>query len=313
MACGITAAPTYVDAAVTCESCMAARACGPSLACATDLECEVIEHCFVGCVTPDCHDACLALDDAGSLNALEVALISYCLKPCQLGNYWQCVGTISWPIAPVGATDVTVVLTDSTTNNPVAGLVVRACDTSDPTCTTPISSGTTDATGSVTLPLRNEPPDDLGFDGYFDLVTADGLHELYFLSAPLTRSHATVPWVALSLTTFDNLASLAGVTLDPTRGHIAVDASDCLLAPASGVTFTATGTDSATHLLYYADGMLLGDAPGTDLTGLAFFLDVPVGSVTVQATPTALGTVSSTVSAFTRPGALSVVAALPTP
>jgi hypothetical protein len=313
MTCGITAAPTYVDAAVTCETCIAARACGASLACATDRECELIEHCFVGCVTPDCHDACLALDDAGSLATLETALVSYCIKPCQLGNFWQCVGGISWPTAPAGASDVTVVVTDSTTLTPLPGLVVKACDSSDETCATPFSSGTTDATGSVTLALRNQPESTFGFGGYFDLVTADGFHELYFVSAPLTLSHATVRWDALSLVGFDDLASQAEVTLDPTRGHVAVEANDCLLAPASGVAFTATGTDSATQLFYYSDGMLLGDVAGTDITGLAFFLDVPIGSVTVQAIPAALGKVSSTVTAFTRPGALSVVTALPTP
>ena len=103
------------------------------------------------------------------------------------------------------------------------------------------------------------------------------------------------------------------MTPDPTRGQIAVQASDCFFAPASDVVFAAQGIDAQTKLVYLAGGTLLPSATQTDIEGFAFLLNVPVGSVTITATPKALGSVSSKVSVFTRAGVLTSVLALPTP
>ena len=99
-------------------------------------------------------------------------------------------------------------------------------------------------------------------------------------------------------------------------GHVAVGAVDCLISNASDVVVTATtgsGVDLSAQRYYLAGGALSKTATATDLTGYAFFFNVPPGSVTITATPRALGRVSSTQIINVRANTVSSVVALPTP
>lgn len=317
MTCGLTASPTDPDAAAACETCIAGRACLAAQTCGASLECETIEHCVPGCSTVDCHDNCLAMDDSGTFTAVEVALVSACLKDCHLGNFWLCLGGVTWPLAPAGVSDVAFTLRDSVAG-PLPGAGVKACGKADEMCALPMAKATADDAGQGTLHLPAHGAVSLGFQGYYDVDALDAsmeMHEIFFASSPLTRNHAQFTWALSSQTAFLNLVSSAHVTLESTRGHIAVGAVDCLLSPASGVTFTATPSDANTKFLYLAGGILLDTTEGTDLTGIAFLLNAPPGTVTIQAFPKALGgrVASSTEVVFTRPGTVSVVTALPTP
>ncbi len=317
-ACGLPVVPTYPDAAAGCATCVAGKLCTGARACSTSLQCETVSQCLANCSTVDCHDSCLALDDSGTFASLEIGFVGACLKACDLGDFWSCVGQVSWPLLPPGDQDLTFTLTDSTSGEPVVGATVLGCDVADETCATPLAHATSDAAGRAFLVLPHQSVQNFGFAGYVDIAPAADAaaeeHQLFFPSCPQTVPHAQVPFSMLSRVGFADLASSAGVTPDPARGQIAVQAVDCFLAPASNVVFSAEGIDAETRLVYLAGGILQTSASATDISGVAFLLDVPTGNtITLKATPKTTGKVSSTVTVFTRPGVLTSVLALPTP
>jgi hypothetical protein len=201
------------------------------------------------------------------------------------------------------------------TGAPLPGVVAKSCDRSDLPCAMPFGTGTTLADGKITLTLPPTSTARYGFNGYFDLEPQgpQGLPYLAFTAAPLSEPDALLATAMLSRSAFENLASTVGVRLDPSRGHIAIQTTDCILAPASKVAISARGTDAETSIFYYGSDSLDPASTATNVSGLAFLFNVPSGIVTVQATPVALGAVSSTETVFTRPGALSVVGMPPTP
>jgi hypothetical protein len=313
MSCGITAAPTYPDAATGCEACIAEKACNAAKVCAVSTACEEIEHCSAGCSTLDCHDTCQATDDAGAFTALEVALISSCIQQCHLGNFWLCVGGVNWPLAPAGVNQVDFTVVDSASGKSLPGAAVKACGRTDGTCAVPQAQATADDAGRGVLDMPSHPAVGLGFEGYYDIDASGEAPWLQFSSSPITRAKATFTWSLLTPAQVTSTFAAVGVTPDPTRAVIIVEALDCLLSPASHVVFSADGTDTSTSLFYVSGGGLTSSTSETDITGFAFFVNVPVGSVTIQAKPKELGKVSSTQVVFTRPGTVSAVIMLPTP
>jgi hypothetical protein len=315
MSCGITAVPTYPDAAAGCEACIAERACSAVQACAASTACEEIEHCSAGCSTIDCHDACQGpgTDDAGTFVALEAALISSCIHQCHLGNFWLCVGGVNWPLAPAGVNQVDFTAVDSTSGQGLPGAAVKACGRTDGTCAIPQAQATADDAGRGVLDFPSHPAVGLGFEGYYDIDASGEMPWLLFASSPLTRSPATFTWSLLSQSQFASTFAAVGVTPNSTLAAVIVEAEDCLLSPASHVTFSALPMDPSTKLFYISGGGLTDLTTETDITGFAFFVNVPIGSITIQATPKELGKVSSTQVVFTRPGAVSTVIMLPTP
>ncbi len=316
--CGLTASPSSPDAAAACSECITGKVCSPVQACASSLECAIVERCVSGCRTVDCHDTCLANDDAGLFTAVEVGLIGACLRQCQLGNLWTCVGGVSWPLAPAGVNTVDFSVVDSSTNAPVPDPVVKACNKTDLDCASPVASTTGSSMGLGTLDMPSHAAVGLGFGGYYDIdATAHGeMHWLVFASSPLTEAQASFMWTVLSQSNLATLLGSAGLMPMAGMGHVAVGAVDCLVSNASDVVVTATtgsGMDLSAQRYYLAGGALSKIATATDLTGYAFFFNVPPGSVTVTATPRALGRVSSTQIINVRASTVSSVVALPTP
>jgi hypothetical protein len=222
---------------------------------------------------------------------------------------------VTWPFPTPGPSDLTLSVNESTTGSPVVGAIAKACHREDLTCANPISTGSTDASGKVTLALPDAPAAGYGFQGYFDISSPQQamVHYLYFLSFPLSEPHAQLAMLVLTPGALDGMVAVAHVTLDPTRGQVAVVAQDCLLTGAPGVSFAADAIDAQTRELYFIASELSTTATATDSSGLAFFFNVPPGSLTIRATPKAVGTVSSTASLYVQPGALSFVQAIPTP
>ena len=313
VSCGVNSSFAAPDAAALCQSCIAANICDTAIACAGDLTCEEILRCGLACTTFDCQTACITRYDGGAFANYQFALASSCLTQCQFGSFWACVGRVSWPFAKSAVQTATLILTDSITGAPLAGVVAKSCERNDETCASPFGTGTTDANGKVTLTLPPTSTSRFGFGGYFDLAPPGSLPYLVFTAAPLSEPDAVLQTTMLSLSAFQNMTSGVGVTLDPSRGHVAVGATDCVLVPASGVEFSAQGIDAETKLFYYGSGSLDPAAKATEVSGLAFLFNVPAGIVTLQATPKSLGRVSSTEVVFTRPGALSTIATPPTP
>jgi hypothetical protein len=318
LTCGMSTAFTTPDSAPTCERCLNEN-CGATLACTTSLDCQLAGHCVASCFSPDCRGACLQ-GDGGALfvsQALSAGL--HCLAPCDIGELWQCIGKVSWPLAQSGPSDVTLTLLDQQQGGPpMQGILVKACPPgTDRQCLHPLSTGTTGADGKVTLTLLPVQSPGYGFWGYFDLTLPapppGALHYLYFLSFPLSVEHAALSLSIYSATAFANLLSIPAFKPDPARGYLQVTATDCLTIPAPNVTFVAHGIDDMTHEVYLQGGLLNAAATATDRLGTVFFLNAPAAPIRVDATPIPLGgVVSSTVNVFVRAGALSIVQAIPT-
>ncbi len=316
--CGLTASPSAPDAAVPCSQCITSKVCSPVQKCASSATCEEVEHCIAGCRTVDCHDTCLAADDAGLFSSLEVALITACLPQCQFGNEWSCVGSVSWPLAPAGANEVDFTVLQSGPGTPVANATVKACSKTDQYCSTVITSATSDAKGRGTLTLPSHQAVQLGFDGYYDIENAaqGEMPWLVFASSPLTMLKVDFTWSVLSSKDLDTLLAGIGLTRTSGLGHVAVGVVDCLLSNSSDVVvnaITESGQDLSAQRYYLAGGALSKNVKSTDITGFAFFFNVPPGNVTITAVPNATGKPSSTQVLSVRPDAVSSVIALPTP
>jgi hypothetical protein len=314
VSCGVAGSYTTPDAADGCQACINAHICTASENCATDTTCEMQGHCAFACATPDCQSACLA-GDAGLFLSAAYGLASTCLAQCQVGNDWACVGNVTWPLAKQKTIDATVTVLDSAQDTPLPGVQVAACNHGDVPCSSPQTTAATDAKGQAHLVLTSPPGEIYGFQGYFDLTSPGQslVHYLYFLPFPLSEPQAQLQVISLAPSSLQALVSLAHITLDPNRGHVAVSSVDCLLILSSGVTFTAQGTDSQTQQVYYQGGALGTTATSTDQSGLVFFFNVPPGPVHIEATPLVLGRVSSRVDLVVQAGAISFAEALPTP
>jgi hypothetical protein len=316
--CGTSSSFSPPDAAQSCQDCIAAHACEPTLACATSLECELTGHCAFGCSTPDCTAACLSRAggaDVFTSTAIEVGLPCYSL--CGVGHYWQCVGQVAWPVAKSTTQSATLTLWDPNANHggaPLSGLIVKACDAADPSCSAPVAQATSNESSQATLSLPAIPAPGFGFRGYFDVESPSGLTlpYLYFLSFPLSEADArlTLP-IPYAIDVQQSMA-LVNVTPDPARGHIAVVADDCILINAPGVVVTADGVDGETREYYFSAGQPSATATATDITGVAYFYNVAPGQYSLHVTPRDLGRASSNVRVLVRKGALSLVTALPT-
>jgi hypothetical protein len=82
---------------------------------------------------------------------------------------------------------------------------------------------------------------------------------------------------------------------------------DCDNIPSPGVTLSISPADPDTKYLYFRGGSLTATVSQTDSTGVVLIGNVPVdaGTVTVTATPVALGRPSSVVQGFVRAGTIT--------
>jgi len=308
--CGTAGIEIEPDAAGQCEQCIVAHACGPTEACGQSLECTQILDCQAGCVTPDCQAACSDGKDGGQalVQALSSAVASSCLAECQYGERWGCIGKLQFPLASTPQIDLTLDVISQPSGTGLSGVSVLACSAIDLPCSTPLTSGTTDASGIVTLAI---PANAQGFSGHLELSGNGIMPELYFFDYNLTVPSSSLVVDVFSPSTFAALVGTTNVTVDPTHGSILLAAFDCALDPAPNVVISATGTDAESRILYVANGMLSTTATSTNQSGTALIVDVPHGQVTVTARAPAAGQVSAETSVTVRAGATTYVGLYP--
>jgi hypothetical protein len=318
MGCGQAASyTTPPDAAAACETCVAnptKNACGLAVACATSLACEISGHCAYACTTPDCRNACA--NDGGDDTALFNAALTagtQCYAPCRIGRNWTCLGNVTWPQPDGGAQQATLTLTDAFTTMlvapPVPGVSVKSCSLDDVPCMSPLSTGTTDDAGVVTLPDLASPI--IGFGGYFEMTAPAYVPNLYYLSFPLSQANALLGLSMMSQTALADALAEVNVTPTPGLGTVWVQVADCLLIPAPYVVVKADGIPQ-TSVVYYAGSNPSATATSTDFSGWAFIYNVPPGPLTLRAIPDDTGIESSTAAIHVRADAMSVVSLLPT-
>ncbi len=213
-----------------------------------------------------------------------------CASACQPGTNWSCLsGHNLWPNPPAAAKiTFSVTFVDFSSEEPFVGSVVKACDKLDYTCSSPIDQSTTDTTGLVTLSV---PPGLAGFDGYLDVTGGEvantgsdaggdaGVSVLFpsiWYPVPFVVADG---WRGRTLLISEGeavaITAATGTSPDPMRGHVLLNAADCLFTPAPGVSFTLDSADSQTVSYYLIGGVPVTSAKATDASGIGAFLNVP--------------------------------------
>jgi len=226
---------------------------------------------------------------------------------------WSCAGsgaaTAMQPHpAALGPQDTLAVhLVEAYSHSDVGGMTVVACDASDTTCSSPIAGTLADDSGLATLTL---PGAGGSFDGYLE-VTAPGMPANLVFFDGRSSNGGTFELVVYTAVALGITTTLAGVTLDPTRGVLRAETRDCVGQPASGVSVGLSTSDHATQIAYFASdgGALMPGASATDETGVAIAFGVRDSGFAVRE---ALGaTAVGGAFGFARAGAVSSVVARP--
>jgi hypothetical protein len=302
--------------AAACNKCLNASACTESETCARDPDCYARLYCGRSCFTLDCRQACAAHDaGASDFSNFSAAYFGHCATDCDSGNDWRCVGHASWPTAKDSSTVISMQTGwygGGAVPFPLAGITMKICDPQNPSKCNPFDQATTDAYGAATLTLPQDPglP---ATPSYFEYSAPNIVTELIYQGFAFSEKVARFGGIAvLDVPGLDALAAQAGVTIDPSRGVLSMSTADCDGVPAPGVTFTATGIDEKSTLVYYANGEFTAQAHETDDHGQGVYLNVPQGTVTVTAFPKSLqGKPSGQVTVSVRAGACTFAFADP--
>jgi hypothetical protein len=245
-----------------------------------------------------------------------------------LTGQWACVGQETTPAPSSSTVAVSFGLTSK--SQPVANAPVKACAIGDVTCSTSIDSHTTDSTGTVMFAAL--PTGTKGFDGYFEVDFPNDMPNLNFNDPPIYASSGSVRtfWSGALVA---ETAQAVGVTLDPSRGTLLIEAHDCTEFPSNvsclgndagcpssrpgGVSLSINVSDPKIVTGYITDqnGSVVASRTATctaDKFGAGGFFNVPPGPVTITGTLTTQQTMA-TLTVFVRAGAVSLVVLPPTP
>jgi hypothetical protein len=236
--------------------------------------------------------------------------------PPPAGGDWSCVGNVPTETASQTSIDITANIVDFATGAaPASTLNVKACASkTDNVCATPVATTTSDATGKavISIPLTGGR----GFAGYLEVTGTNYIRYLWYFSRPLVKSRA-FPLNVLTVATLDDptnglLVSLGVIPPDSTRGHLAVNTTDCQDVDAPGVQITTDDGDSASVPFYLSDGLLSNKATETQKPyALGGFFNLKPGIVTATATPTALGHAMGQNTLIIAPHTLTTIRMLP--
>ena len=233
--------------------------------------------------------------------------------------------------APAATTDFAFTAVDPFTSKGLPGATVKSCAATDTACASPFETLTSDADGKVTF--KSLPTPGKGFDGFVQVQIDTDLPNLNFEGNPITGNYGSgygrTNYGDAQLATLLQTAETK-VTFDRSRGIIGLQAHDCSQFPGGiscrdkacktynpgGVAFSIDVQDPAIVLGYVANvdgkvGLSTKATSTSALLGLAGFVNVPPGPVTVTAKVAATGQTIGTYEMFSRAGALSATIALP--
>jgi hypothetical protein len=350
LTCGALSKLAEPSSARACDRCIQQKYCPEAESCAQSIECQRNFLCRENCVTGDCTGACslpasgggtplcrgscgattcIAPCSAGPDGGLEVPLDSaaalyagfygpvsgLCQSECQAGGNWACVGHVQWPAAKALKRTLTLGLAHFHGGVAADHVTVNLCGPGDPDCGNPIDTQVTDASGLVRLidgtGVVNGQAN--GLLGHLDLSSPSLYPSTVYWGFPLSEPEGVLstPLPVFSMDEWLVISILAGVHLDSARGHIAMVVVDCLGNQSAGVTFSVTGIDEGTSLVYAAGSTLRATGP-TDAEGAAFLMNVPVNkTIDISAVPVRLGMTSAHVSVSARAGTLTEVSLAP--
>jgi len=303
-----------------CDQCVHTNCCDVAKACAGNEDCQRLDLCRTNCLpgSMTCPPACDDQFTAGKgayapwFNCVQ----NTCAAACALGNGWQCLDApIPWP-KPTSLNNITfsATIVDLLSENPYVGANVKACKQLDLQCDAPIDQAVTDSTGLVTLTV---PAGSVGFNGYLEITGGDDgtgqgagsaiFPALYYPEPPIVAPGWRGRFQFVSAGDLPVLAVFTTVDIDPTRGHLAVNAEDCNFSGAGGISLTADAIaahpdDMKIKTFYFINGVPNIHATETDpLTAIAGFVNLPPGSTLISGTAPG-GKKMGTITYNIRPG-----------
>jgi hypothetical protein len=300
-------------------ACLADVCANEELACLTNGDATQPGRCErrLSCITrdglnPPTAERCLGEGDPET-QALRRCWADFSCGSCPIakeGSY-ECVGDYRWP--GVSSSEVTVAMqlaTFDAKRAPIPGVRVTACRADDcASCDAPLRSATTDDAGVARLTL---PIGLLGFNGCFELTGATYAPLLLYLSRPITHDtyqpmfmidELVLPWLVGSLE----------AQSDPTRGHVAALAIDCIAAAAAGITAEISPIDANVRRGYILSSGIDANAPATGSLGSVLFVNVAAGSELSLVTSRNAERVFFRDGLVVRPGTVTAVLAPPHP
>jgi hypothetical protein len=210
---------------------------------------------------------------------------------------WSCLGSEpAPPPAALGTTTVTytILIVDTVTREPPAGLVVNACSSLDIECASPmVASIRPDADGMV----RAHVP--INFSGFFTVESDQTVPAALFIAGALEQDTTATTMLVIGEVAFTALARNQGVALDPQMGQLLLRAFDCDGKLTPGVRFS---DDRGGQPYAFVDGLPVVGQTVTDAQGTAGFLNVLPGLAVVQSIRASDNAVTQTASGRVRPG-----------
>jgi hypothetical protein len=238
-----------------------------------------------------------------------------CATECANGEYWACVGSLSWSGPKPGTTPTAFHFwAQDLAGNFLQGIDTVLCNYTDPNCESPVSTHEpTDKNGEATLEFTNAPnisgQQNLGLAGFVKATSPDYVTVNEFWGYPLSAPASYTLALFATPAAQQSAAQTAKIQIDTNRGLLSVVVYDCAYNPAANVAVTLDSADTETVSRQY-DGT---PSTVTDARGILLFWNVPAGYVEITATPMALGRRSSVVHAIVHPGEDTQVLVWPTP
>jgi hypothetical protein len=197
----------------------------------------------------------------------------------------------------------------------VAAFSATACGIGDPSCTAPIATGDPSlaAYGVQNLPaevVNLSVP--WGFRGFLELSGDGALATRVAMETggPFWAMSGVPSWI-ISRSELEGVAPAAGVTLDPSRGHLMGQTYDCT-GRIGGVSVDVEGADEQTRIVYFANGEPSSTATETESCepfsarcGWYFAFNVPTGLTAIDAVHRPTGTRVGPLLAVVRAGSVT--------
>jgi hypothetical protein len=228
---------------------------------------------------------------------------------------------------PSRKVDLSIRYTDFTNGTPPTRTIVRLCAQTDALCNNPRNTlegnGTADAGPDGGTGFVNPKVDgtvtakvEYGFEGFFELKSADYLPTYRYTSPPL-RASASFEQLVLRLSEVNFLSdtALGKPNSFDSVGHgvVFTFARDCNNQPLAGVSFTTTAQDPLLTLAYIINTTPSIVDKQTDALGRGGYLNVPPGLHTFTSEFAATKQRIGSARVLVRAGAATTVAILPSP
>jgi len=292
-----------------CKTAMEASCCTQATACAADADCMKLMSCRAACGGDyACRVQCLQQTPS---NAAATAIWN-----CENGGYpdcvdLSCVGTTP-PAPPTTSQHMRWrFLNFASQSTPITGAQVKVRNQDDLSCTSPLSTGTTDGDGWIDLDL---PPGPGGTDAYLEVTGAAVAPTLIFIRSFDPELAPSIGVTMLDSGTLGALIGGLGAPSDPTRGTIAVNISSCGGGPVPGMKFASSNADSQTVQDYAVASLPSQTATMSDGKGTAgHFANHPAGKTTITVTDGTTGGHFGSLDVVVRGGFFTTVAVPPSP